>query len=52
MIEVLNTVKSVKFFKVKGPREARPLGFDTENPPGGAEFDDFENLPWGCPGGW
>ena len=26
MIEVLNTVKNVKFIKIKGPREARPPG--------------------------
>ena len=41
MVEVLNTMKSVKFIKIKGPREAWSLGIDTKTLPRGSGFDDF-----------
>ena len=41
MIEVLNTMKSVKTIKIKGPREAGPLGIKTQKIARGAGFDDF-----------
>ena len=41
MAEVLNTMKRVKFIKIKGPREAWPLGVDTKTLPRGSGFDDF-----------
>ena len=39
MVEVLNTMKSVKFIKIKGPTEAWPLGADTKTLPRGPGFD-------------
>ena len=42
--------KSVKFIKIKGPREARPPGIWPEIYPGGRDLTIFENLPGSCPG--
>ena len=47
MVEVLNTMKSVKFIKIKGPREAWPLGVETKTFPRGQDLTIFENLPGG-----
>ena len=54
MTEVLKMVKSVKFIKIKGPREACPLEFDSKNLPGGRDLAIFENLLFarGLPGRW
>ena len=53
MIEVLKMVKNVKFIKIKGPKEARLLGFDQKICPGGRDLISFENLQGVCPGvGW
>ena len=40
-------VKSVKFIKIKGPRETSSLGFDKKICLGGADLADFGNLPKG-----
>ena len=50
MIEVLNTVIKCKIIKVKGPREARLLGFDTKNLPRGLKLDEFQKFVLGSPG--
>ena len=39
-------VNNVKFIKIMGPREARPLGFDTKNLPQGWGLTIFDSLPW------
>ena len=41
MTEVLKMVKSVKFIRIKGPREARPQRIRRKNLPMGAGFDSF-----------
>ena len=50
MIEVLKRGKSVKFIRIRGPREARPPGIRQKNLPGGAGFDSFRKFPGGGPG--
>ena len=51
MTEVLKMVKSVKFIKIKDPREARPpRDLTTKSARGGWDLPIFENLPGGCPG--
>ena len=53
IIEVLNKVKSVKFIKIKGPREVRPpWDLTQKHCLEGWDKTIFENLHQGLPREW